>query len=255
MYDKPLGVDKHEAFALALVRLNNASAAWREVYDPQGDHPARVSWENGCRLSNHIHIGRRIEWLRGQLLERSQISVAAMLQDLHDIATADPRELCAAVVGACRHCHGIGFKYQWIDADEFASACEAVEALNVQFPKARKPLPSFDGGTGYEAHRAPNAMCPECMGIGRVEWRVTDTSLLSEKARKLFTGTFDKYGRPQMHDQLHARDQLHKLLGAYKTNADGQSLAPGVAPVGTDGKPAGDPSQTYLGMVHGGRRA
>ena len=53
---------------------------------------------------------------------------------LHDIATADPADLCIAVVGACRHCHSEGFKYQGRDAEEFADACELIAAHNLAHP-------------------------------------------------------------------------------------------------------------------------
>lgn len=253
MYDKPLATAKHEEFAQAVVRINNQARAWREVYDPEGRYAPRQSWVEGCRLSNSIHVGRRIEWLRGQALERSQISVVAMMQDLHDIATADGSELCSVIVVNCRHCHGLGFKYQWLGTDEYATACEQIAAFN-EGAKAKKPMPDCEGGFDFDPHRDPNAICPHCLGVGRREERVADTSTLSDKARKLFTGTLDKYGRPVLHDQLAARDQLHKILGAYKTDSNGGALTPPMPQPGEAPK-AGDASVSYLAMIHGGRKS
>lgn len=255
MYDKPLATANHEAFAQAVVRLNNQAAAWREVYDPEGKYQPRQSWVEGCRLSNSMHVGRRIEWLRGQVLERSQISVIAMMQDLHDIATADSSEICSVIVVNCRHCYGARYRFQWVDADEYADACERVAANNeLVSEKARKALPDCDGGFGFNSHAEPNPVCPECLGVGRHEPRVADTSTLSDKARKLFTGTLDKFGRPVLHDQMAARDQLHKLLGAYKTDSNGGALTPPVPQPGEAPK-AGDASVSYLAMIHGGRKS
>lgn len=258
MYDKPLADANHELFAQACVRLNNATAAYREVYGYNEANQPRWIWTEACRLTNHVHVGRRIEWLRAQILELSQLSVVSMMHDLHDIATANPAEICSVVVGSCRHCHGEGFKYQWRDMAEFVDACEAVARANEGVrPSHQKPAPSDAGGFGFDVHRHPNPMCPECMGVGVQTLRIADTSTLSEKARKLYTGQMDKYGRPVLHDQLAARDQLHKLLGAYKVNSDGQALGATGWGKGekNDGSAAVDPAQAYLGLVHGGRKA
>ncbi len=254
---KPLDFPKHEEYAQRVVALGNQSQAYRDVFKP-ADMSSRSVWVEACRMAGRLDVGRRIDYLRAQILERSQVSLVNMIHDLHDIATAEPGELMRMVVVNCKHCHGIDFKYQWTP-DEFAAACETVEKGNALVkPEARLPLPTCEGGLDFDAHGQPHPMCPHCLGIGRREVWVADTANLSHKASKLYKGVKVKSDGSieiLMHDPLAARDQLHKLLGAYKTNADGQSLAPGVAPVGTDGKPAGDPSQTYLGMVHGGRKA
>src|SRR6185436_14996561 len=166
--------------------------------------------------------------------------------------TVDPAEIARHVVGSCRHCHGEGFKYQWVDADEFAAACEAVERHNRTVsgkPALQKPLPTCDGGFGFDAHASPNARCPECMGVGlRTVW-VADTTELSDKARKLLTGQFDKNGLPILVDQLAARDQLHKLAGAYKAEVQLQAAAPTAQP----GDAPSDPAQSYMALIHAGQ--
>ncbi len=256
---KPLDHLPHEDFAQAVVRLGNQTAAWREVYKPGPHVKPRVAWEDSCKLARRMDISIRIDWLRAQAFERSQISVANLMRDLYDIATADPTELTQMLVTNCRHCHGEGFKWQWVDAEEFATECERIEMENALATEQRKrpaALPTCDGGFGYDHHAQPNPLCPHCLGVGiRTPW-VGDTSGLSDKARKLFKGVKvkgDGSVEILMHDQLQARDQLHKLAGAYKVNADGLPAVPAAAT--QDGAKPADPAQTYLTLVHGGRAA
>lgn len=250
---KPLDFLKHEEFAQRVVACGNQSQAYREVFKPSETTQARIVWTEACRMANRIDVRRRIEWLRAQSLERAQISIVSMMHDLHDIVTADRTEIVRHVVGNCRCCHGERFAHRWTDAEEFATACETITEHNLRFPKVPKSLPTCDGGFGYLAHDAPNPMCPECMGVGtRTVW-VADTSTLSDSARKLLTGQVDKAGLPILLDQMTARDQLHKLAGAYKTDSNGGALTPPVPQPGEASK-AGDAAQTYLGMVHGNRK-
>lgn len=249
---KPLPYASHEEFAQAVVRLNNQAQAWREVYKPPSTMHARISWNEASLLARRIDVGLRIDWLRAQSFERSQISTANLMRVLYDIATADRTEIIKHIVGNCRHCHGVRYQFRWIDGDEFAAACETIERHNLAFPKLQKPLPNCDGGFGYAAHDDPNAMCPECMGVGtRTVW-VADTTTLSDKARKLLTGQVDKAGLPVLVDQLQARDQLHKLAGAYKTDSNGGALTPPVPQPGDVAK--GDASVSYMAMIHGDRK-
>jgi phage terminase small subunit len=41
------------------------------------------------------------------------VTAAAVVAELHDIATADPTEHCRTVIDPCRYCWGIGNLYQW----------------------------------------------------------------------------------------------------------------------------------------------
>lgn len=247
---KPLDFPKHEEFAQACVRLNNNSQAYREVFGATGS--SRTVWVDACHMANRIDVGRRIDWLRAASLERAQISVVSLMHDLYDIATADPAELTRMLVVNCRHCHGVKFGFQWIDTDEFVGACELVERTNMLTPKSPQPLPTCDGGFGHDTHADPHPMCPHCLGLGRREVLVADTTNLSGKARKLYKGAKVKADGSieiLMHDQVAARDQLHKLAGAYKTDSNGGALTPPMPQPGEAGK-AGDASVTYLAMVH-----
>ena len=244
--DQPLPVASQEEFAQAVVRLNNQSAAYREVFGPTTMAPRDV-WAAASRTANIYAVSCRIDWLRAQALERSQISVQSLMRDLYDIATADASELTRMIVTACRNCHGDGFEYQWISPDEFAAACEAAAA-------AKKPLPGCEGGFSFEAHREPHPACPHCYGVGiRTPW-VADTTTLTDKARKLFKGIKVKADGSieiLMHDQLAARDQLHKLAGAYKETVKvPERAAEETGPMTPERAERG-----YMALVRGGKAA
>lgn len=248
---QPLTIADHENFVQAHVRLGTATAAWREVYDPQNVKPNTTAWEQGCRLAARPDISARYRHLRAEALAQSQVKVVAMIDDLYDIATADPNELCRSVVVNCRHCHGEGFLYQWRDVEEFEAAVARVEREN-EGRKRQKALPEIEGGFGFVLHREPNPMCPHCLGAGEMHVIIADTTRLSPKAAKLYKGIRVKGNGDRevlMHDQLAARDQLHRLTGAYK-----DSLAIPAMPRG-EVKPGADVHRTYLSMIHGGKVA
>lgn len=251
---------KLESFAQAVVRLGIAASAYREVFDPGRELPNTTAWERASKLNARPDVVKRVRELRAAALATSQISVQALIADLQDIVEADPNDLCRSVVSACRHCHGIDHKYQWIDADEYVVKCDEVQAdndfrrENSKTGKTRDvPLPTCDGGFGYDVRRDPHGMCPECMGAGFLRVIIPDTTQLGPQARKLYKGIRvkgDGSVEVLMHDQVAARDQLHRLLGAYKdTLAVNQPPAPEV------GKSAGDVHRSYLTMIQGGRAA
>src|SRR5690606_29803595 len=97
------------------------------------------------------------------------------------VATADPNEISRTFYTCCRCCHGAGNKFQWRDPEEYDAACTAAA-------EARKPLPSCDGGFGFDAHAEPSPTCTVCMGIGeRHDW-YCDPTKLTGKAAKLYAG-------------------------------------------------------------------
>lgn len=251
---------KLESFAQAVVRSGSATQAYRDVFDPERANPNTTAWARGCQLNARPDVSRRVHELRAAALATSQISVQVLIEELRDIATADPMELSRTVVTNCRHCHGHEHKYQWIDVEEFVTECDRIAADDDARREASKtgrikatPLPSDDGGFGYETRRDPHPMCPQCMGAGHLRVLVPDVTTLSHKAAKLYKGVKQKGDGSieiLMHDQLAARDQLHRLLGAYK-----DTLAVNAPPAPEVGKSAGDVHRSYLTMIQGGRAA
>lgn len=255
-----LDAPKMESFAQAVVRLGTATAAYREVFDPEGNAHHSTHWERGCRLNARPDVSRRVHELRAAALATSQISVQVLIDDLKLLVSADPNELSKSVITNCRHCHGIGHAYQWIDTDEYVHECDKVQADNDARREASKtgrtkdtPLPTCDGGFGYTVRRDPAPMCPSCMGAGTLHVVIADTTKLSPAGSKLYKGIRvkgDGSVEVLMHDQVAARDQLHRLLGAYK-----DTLAVNAPPAPETGKTAGDVHRSYLTMINGGKAA
>lgn len=258
--DNMLDTVKLENFAQAVVRLGTATAAYREVFDPEHEYPNNTHWSRGCQLNARPDVSRRVHELRSAALRDSQIDVRVLIEELRDIVAADPGELSRATVVNCRYCHGDGHLYQWFNADEFALACDEVHNDNEARREAsktgkikEKPLPTCDGGFGFDMRREPHPMCPACCGAGTLHVVIPDTTSLSPRAARLYKGVRKKGDGSieiLMHDQIAARDQLHRLLGAYKDN-----LAVNQPPAAETGKSAGDVHRSYLTMIQGGRAA
>jgi phage terminase small subunit len=130
----------------------------------------------------------------------------------------------------CRHCHGTGHAFQWVDLSEYLAALDAAEAKNEARRAERKrprPLPSDEGGYGFEPNSEPAEDCPRCYGRGTQRVVVTDTDRLSASARALLKGVRQKStGEVEVlfHDQLTASDQLNRMQGAYIERSESRTL-------------------------------
>lgn len=257
---EPLPDLDDERFAAALViHGNNATEAYLAVRpDTTAARPS--IWAMACRWRGRPDISMRYNQLRAASLAVNGIDLASLVADIHDIATADPNELVRPIKGCCRHCHGIGYKYQWRDADEYVAACDAIEQANEDKRNAAPPgarirekaLPDFEGGEGFNPHTHPNPACPECMGVGTTHVMISDTTQLSPKAAKLYKGIKMTSTGPEilMHDQQAARDMLNRMAGVYK---DAPPLPGGSADGGVpEGVALEDAGDVYMQLVHGG---
>lgn len=233
---------KEEQFAQAVVAFGNLSRAYRESADVSPTtHPATV-WQHASRMASLPHIARRIDELRAAALERTTVNHAVALQYAWDVATADPRAISYKWDASCRHCHGEGFKFQWRDVEEFTAACEAA-AL------ARKPLPSFDGGVGYDAHVAPNAMCPHCLGAGERHTWYCDPRTLTGKEALLYAGPCPKTGLPLCRDQDAAWERVCRLMGWNKETVKApERVSEDTGPMTPERAERG-----YLALIQGGK--
>ena len=136
----------------------------------------------------------------------------SVVKELAQVAFADARDLVQHVVGSCRHCHGEGFKFQ-----------RTVSEMNhdrEQWINKGKELSEFDekGGIGFDPHKVPNPVCPECMGRGWGRTFISDTRNLSPAAAALYAGvkeTKDGF-EIKMHSKLDAIEKLAKHLGIYE---------------------------------------
>lgn len=205
-----------ESFAVNVVRWGNLSRAYREVSNVGPDARPHTVWQAASGLASRPDVARRIDELKAESAQIAVVSHSTALKYAWDVATADPRAISYKWDASCRSCHGIGFKFQWRDTEEFVRACEAIEAHNLAWPKLPKPLPSFDGGEGYDAHVSPNPMCPECLGAGERHTWYCDPRTLTGKEALLYAGPCPKTGLPLCRDQDAAWERVCRLMGWNK---------------------------------------
>lgn len=138
-----------------------------------------------------------------------------LIATYHAASFADPRELVEYVRQCCRHCYGIGFKWQFRPS-EMERRRESYAAAKEEAEKAGEEIGEFDelGGVGYDSRKAPNYDCPECDGHGEGRALFKDTSNLSPAALALYEGV--KEGKDgtelKVASQKGYRDTLAKLF-------------------------------------------
>ncbi len=213
---QPLTIEE-ELFALRVVELRNAAAAYRAVYDCAKLAPYTIH-DRARNLMARADVAARVGEHRALIEAQCVAKVLDILRDLDDIATADPNELVAVRRYNCRHCHGEQHAYRWRDEVEMAQAYAADT-------EGEAALPDCAGGFGWRRTDAPHPDCPRCEGQGVECVEVQDTSQLGPKAAKLYAGAkVDKEGRIEvkMHDQMAARATILKVLGAMGDDRQGK---------------------------------
>jgi phage terminase small subunit len=209
--------ERRARFAGHFVQSRNPEEAYRLAFVVDKTTTASMVLSEAEKLLRDPDVRREVQELRDTAAAQTLVSIRDLLQDWHDIATADPNELVSVVADCCRFCHGIDHKYQWADIAEWAKGCDAALA-------AKMNPPSDEGGYGYDAGAEPAPSCPACFGRGYTHVVVHDTRRLSPRARKLYKSAKEtKNGiEVSMHDQQAARESLAKVLGAFKV--DGSTL-------------------------------
>lgn len=253
--------DRHEAFCQAYLELDNASAAYRRVYDPDGRQPSQQIWSSAARLVAHPDVATRIRQLRDAAAAGAIVRAVDLIAHDFAVMTADPNEISSVVVEACRHCHGDEHRYQWRDEAEYAEAYDTFMRVSADYDalpekarlKAREPLPpDISGGFGYDPAADTVLDCPHCFGRGVLDVQLHDTRKLSPAARKLFkSAEKDRYGaiKVNVHDQAAAKERLYRALGAFKDGVGVPSVP--LPPDGGIKADASDEAATrqYLQMV------
>lgn len=200
---------KQEAFALALVETNNQSEAYRRAYNVRPGTPIRTINEAAARLAAHSGIASRVRQLRDELAKKTMVTAAMVVDQWWKIATTDTNELVQLRRINCRHCWGVGHRYQWT-AEQFAMAC-------AEMIEKRRPCPDNSGGDGFDGNRPPHPDCPECHGNGDESVYLADTRKLTGGAKLLYAGVKQtKYG-PEiiMRDQDDALRNIARFLGMF----------------------------------------
>lgn len=260
--DKPLN-DRQSRFIDEYLIDFNATAAYKRAGYSATGNAAEVG---AHQLLRNPKVAAEVAKRQAQTAQKLGITREEALQEAWDIVKADPRELVEHIVMCCRHCHGIGFAYQWVDDDEHQAACEqAVRDHEAKLDKRKSgepepvlKLPSDIGGYGFDPRRSPHDDCPKCQGHGQGKTVIKDTRFLSQGARALFAGIKEtKEGfEVKMHPKLDALEKVFKHLGMY--DADKPPAANVSVHVGTaaNAKARTDlaPGDAYLIMVQGAKR-
>lgn len=151
-----------------------------------------------------------------------------LIATYHAASFADPRELVEYVRSCCRHCYGIGFKWQFRPS-EMERRRDQYEAAKAEAEKTDEEIGEFDelGGVGYDSRKPPNHDCPECDGRGEGRAHFKDTSNLSPAALALYEGV--KEGKDgtelKIASQKGYRDTLAKLFNMNVEPAVAVTLA------------------------------
>jgi len=196
-----------------LIDLNGAAAARRAGYSVKTAR--QIADENLSKPD----IVAAIEAAQAALSARTQITQEMVLRRWWDIATADPNELIQYRRTNCRHCHGEGFAYQWVDQAEFQKALAAAAAIeNATY----ESMPTDDGGYGFSKKADPHPDCPMCGGEGREDVFAHDTRQLLGAARLLYAGVkITKDGLEiKMKDQDKALENVARHLGMFKDKVE-----------------------------------
>jgi len=218
-----------EAFAQMYSKTGNATYCYRRVYNVAPETSRAVVTSKAHELRHHPAVAARIHELRNAIAEQFVIGAAALQLRQYELATAPP--LTHVRVFNCRHCHGVGFGYQWRDEVELAKALDAcIES------KGAKPMPDASGGYGFDPFAKPNPTCVECLGAGKPVVYIADTTELEGAAAASFKGaSVDKYGviTVEQHSQQEAAFELHRMVpGAIApTRSESKSLSVHVEPL------------------------
>lgn len=82
---------KQEAFALAFVKLGNASDAYRATYTTSKS-TAKTVHESASRLAADPKVAARIAQLRGRALEKAGMDAERTLQEIASVASQTPED-------------------------------------------------------------------------------------------------------------------------------------------------------------------
>ncbi|AXF51429.1 terminase small subunit [Erwinia phage Pavtok] len=190
---------------------------WRAYQRAYKCSNQRSCEQSASRLLSLVKVQEAIKKGMAARSERIQYGQDELLRRLVYIATADANEIVHYRRDCCRHCHGVEHQYQWRDRDEFAKALIAATEGDDDDERTPAPLPTDEGGYGFDPKREPHPECPKCDGDGYGHMHVNDTRFLSGPARLLYAGMeITKEGiKPKMHDQMAAAQMVARHLGMF----------------------------------------
>lgn len=181
-------ISKQEAeFARKYVECGKPGESYKFAYACKNLTANQIS-QKASQLKNRQAIKELIETLQKKVSKDAEFGIAQVVEIWQDIATADPNELSSNLRRCCRHCYGRGHHYQWKDKAEFAYVVGQVLKSKPAKGEARQPMPSDEGGYGFNFTFRPHPECTECRGEGHLDTFFADTRTLSRAGRRLFAG-------------------------------------------------------------------
>ena len=198
-----------------LLDLNATKAAIRAGYSE------RSARQHADVMLSKPHIAAAVAEAQAKRAERTEITQDMVLERWWQIATANPNELMQYRRTNCRHCHGNGHEYQWINEAEYEQACEA-ELQQARKDDREAQLPSDVGGYGFNATVTPHAGCTVCFGEGHGRVHFNDTREVKGPALLLYAGAkVSKEGiEVKVHDQAKALEHVARHLGMFKERVE-----------------------------------
>lgn len=221
-----------EAFARKFVLRGNATNAYIEAFDYTGPrYCARsLAWD----LVNRPHVQVRIRQYESAAARATVIDYAALLDRDREIVEgfryAD--QVTRHIWQACRYCNGTDHKYQWIDPAEYYEALTRVDEENsIRRVKMQRelPMPSDEGGYGFDPQNDPSIICPKCEGRGNQVTIIADTTRLEGPAKAIVKGVKETKSGIEIvfHDFDASMNRLMRAGGLY--GDDAASVAKGAA--------------------------
>lgn len=254
--------ERVERFCGSFVETDNRMRALRLSFVVDEKKGFQKLMEQANTLLRDPDVQDRIAAMREEAAAKTVVGMRQILQDLQDIATADPNEIMSVEIDCCRFCNGIEHQYQWADDNEYQTALARAIEAQAQFasgghakdkngdgPVMSPQLPTDTGGYGYSPHNEPCYTCPSCYGRGMQQAVFHDTRKLSPQARKLYAGvkqTKDGF-EVKIHDQMKAKELVGKIAGVFK--ADGLPALPARAAEAVKPVSVVDAQAAYLKLI------
>ena len=209
---------KQDNFARGVAQGLSYSEAYRAAYTVTKENFAWVGGE-AFKTKQLPHVARKIAEYQKALAAKLEVKRADLVRWHLARMSYNPDELIKTVAGACRHCHGEGFGYQWRIMDYFEELAKAEAESEVQAKRGWRAvpvvLPDIGGGFGYNATRSPHPDCPKCDGSGISRTVVTPAAELTGAARAAYEGVKETQNgiEVKMADKHASSVEVAKLLG------------------------------------------
>lgn len=198
-----------EQFIQSYVITGNLGRAYRTAFGETSSKNPRGAARDLLRRPDVL---ARLRTHQHAIATMSVKSTDTLVRELEELVEADVGELVRVRTGSCRFCWGVGGFYHWRDMGEYEKAVDFAI-------KRQNPTPECSGGFGYRFDATPNEDCAQCEGEGLQRVFLADTDTISPGARRLYKGLEcnpdGSVKKVLLHDQLVARQELHRIRGMH----------------------------------------